>query len=184
MQTRESWRILPLLGGAALALAAQSAHAEAPLDLPVSWVDDRGDRESLVPLKSGYSVLGMFYTGCRRVCPQTVLVMKDLQTALRDRGVEPEMVLVSYAAEAESPRSLASFRLTHHLDSHWHLLAGDSDHTREFAARMGLGDYHSMDEHYFHEYRILLRDPQGNEHAVDWQHRDAAAAVAALLWSR
>jgi protein SCO1/2 len=163
------------------ALASDAAPALAMTD---RWNSDQGHGEVISDLRGRYVVLSMFYTGCRRICPQTVKVMQQAQLALRKHGIEPELVLVSYAAEQESPQTLADFRSRNALDAHWHLLAGSTEQTRDFAGRVGLEHYNALDEHYFHDFSIMLVEPDGGQHMLDWHHRDVDALVAEILAHR
>lgn len=178
----------PLLPVLVLALLlpwpAFAAVMASPLTLSDSWTSDLRSTESLSTLQGRYVVLSMFYTGCRRICPQTVRVMQRAQQALRSRGIEPELVLVSYAAEQENAASLADFRTRNQLDAHWHLLAGSGEQTRDFATRLGLQNYSGMDDHIFHDFAVMLIEPDGQPHSLDWHHRDIEALVSGVLARR
>ena len=152
---------------AALALSAQGVGAS---DLPAGslyveplrWTSDTEARIELGSFRGHAVALTMFYTDCSSACPLTLAKLRELDRAFAQRGLDLQIVLVSYDSAHDTPRRLARFRRREALPSErWHLLSGGPASVERLARRLGLGSYVDLGEHIVHSFRIVLLDGDG-----------------------
>jgi protein SCO1/2 len=165
---------LPATFFAALLIAAAPAGAMQPsLDRQLSgiqWLADTGERLSFDQLKGRVIVMTMGYSGCRKTCSTSVLVLKELQSLLDRTGKQADFVVVTYDPQADTPEAWRQYRKARDLTrANWHFLSGSEGDTRRMARFLDLAYWH-YDEHIVHDFRIVLFDREGRWHReIVWQ---------------
>ena len=150
----------------ALAVLALGPAAAGPSDSlylePLRFIDDTGATVELAAFRGQPVALTMFYTECSSACPITLAKLREIERAFATRGMELQIVLVSYDSAHDNPRRLARFRQREALpEAKWHLLSGPAPSVARLARRLGLGSYVDLGEHIVHSFRIVLLDPDG-----------------------
>jgi protein SCO1/2 len=160
----------------AAASFAASAHAVAsqsdlyPAFTHVQWLSDTGNKLSLEDLKGQVIVMTMGYSGCRKTCSTSVLVLKELQSLLDRLGKTAQFVVVTYDPANDTPEAWQEYRKSRGLTRpNWHFLSGSAPDTRRMANLLDL-NFWSMDDHILHDFRIVVFD-RGGHYAkeVVWQ---------------
>jgi protein SCO1/2 len=170
----------PLIHGCGFERSAASPASATPFAAGGQWSDERGSAVSLDDFRGHPFVLTMFYTACTVRCPLTVAKLRVIDEALRKRHEDLPIVVVTLDFREDTPERLASFKKSHALPGHWHLLHGDAAHTKALAAR--LGERVSYDDaHIEHEVRFAIVGADGEIARVyqGWDF-DADDAVSAL----
>jgi len=157
-----------LIGTATPAAAARPALY--PGLANVRWLADTGDRLSFDELKGRIIVMTMGYSGCRKTCSTSVVVLKELQGLLDRLGKQAEFVIVTYDPQEDTPETWREYRRARDLTRpNWHFLSGSAGDTRRIARFLDLG-YWSYDEHILHNFRVVLFDRDGRwRREIVWQ---------------
>jgi cytochrome oxidase Cu insertion factor (SCO1/SenC/PrrC family) len=178
-------RPVQCLLGLLLALVSASASAGFALgpDLTdFAWTDSDGKPLRLSALHAPVVVMTMAYTGCRKVCGTTTLVLGDIQHRLEAMKIDADFVIVSYDPGNDGPAEWRDYRARRQLDrANWHFLTGDVRTTHKIARGLDL-DFWTYHDHIVHDFRIVLFDAQWRAVAeVDWGHIDRLDAILATL---
>jgi protein SCO1/2 len=129
--------------------------------LPQRWQDDNGKSLSLADLSGQRVVLTMAYANCHRICPMTIVALKQLQAAIDAKGGHAEFVVVGYDPANENAATWRRYRRSHHLErSNWHFVTGTVPDTAQLARQLHF-ELWKYDEHVMHDSRVLLFDAHG-----------------------
>ena len=152
--------LLGCLGPALLAVAADALDTS--LYRGGGWTDDRGRAVDLADYAGRRTALTMAYSTCKRTCSFTLKKLLALQADADRDGVAMEFVIVSYDPANDDAAAWRDYRNRHHLHrDNWHFLTAGSAQTRALAARLGLADYWSYDDHVMHDFAIVLLNREG-----------------------
>jgi|SRR5579871_25457 len=162
-----------VLSAGALAPPASAAAAPArlyPALADIRWNSDSGEPLSFDALKGQIVVMTMGYSGCRKTCSTSVLVLKELQGLLDRLGKQAQFIVVTYDPAGDTPQAWKQYRQSRDLNrANWHFLSGTTDDTRRVARMLDL-NYWSYDEHIMHDFRIVIFDRDGRWHKeIVWQ---------------
>jgi len=127
---------------------------------PWVWTDEQGKSVTFADWRGEPLVVAVFYTSCRRTCPQTLRTLRTIHTTFTRENPAAHFLLVTLDPTTHTPETLREFKNTEDLPVSWHLLMGSVDQTRDFT---DLLDIHVMDldEHFVHETKIVLFDARG-----------------------
>ena len=172
-------RIFASLIAMTAVLTLQSlAQAESPpksiLDEPLLWKDDRGEDVRLSKWSGTRVVITMSYTRCTKLCNTlTLKELKEIQARFDEKGEKAEFVIITFDPENDTPGELAAYRKRMNITApNWHYLVGSKEDTRKISGLLGLDGFWNMDDHFIHDFRILILNPSGQiEHVLDWKHR-------------
>lgn len=179
-----------LFGALALCLGTAMAQANPPepsaplpgasvyqLDAPLT--DQSGREFRLVDLRGEPVLIAMFYTSCKYVCPLIVDAMQRVERALT--GAERSqlhLVLVSFDADHDTPRTLAEIATQRHLDAaRWTLARTDATGVRQLAAVLGVQYRATADGGFNHSSIVSLLDRDGRIVARSTRMNEADAEL-------
>ena len=165
--------ITPIIVALLIAGANRPAAAEArlyPNLADIQWLADNGEHLSFDALKGQVIVMTMGYSGCRKTCSTSVLVLKALQGLLDRLGRQAQFVIVTYDPANDTPQAWQQYRKLRDLSRpNWHFLSGGSGDTRRVARLLDL-NYWTYDEHIVHDFRIVIFDREGRwRKEIVWQ---------------
>ncbi|ONC96078.1 SCO family protein [Burkholderia pseudomallei] len=166
---------LALLSAACVATAAHGADAPAAAATPpaatatdslyqanATLTDQDGKTFRLADLRGTPTLVSMFYTSCKMVCP---MLFETIGLTL-DAGGEPARKRIKVIAVTVDPDrdSVAVLRKTanaHGLDARWRLVRTDRDSTRTVAALLGIQYRKLASGEFNHSSTIVLLDADG-----------------------
>ena len=127
---------------------------------PWVWTDEQGKSVTFADWRGEPVVVAVFYTSCRRTCPQTLRTLRTIHTTFSRENPAVQFLLVTLDPTTDTPDTLREFKRSEGLPVSWHLLMGSVDQTRDFT---DLLDIHVMDldAHFVHETKIVLFDARG-----------------------
>lgn len=102
------------------------------------WTTAKGEAFKLSQLKGKKSVITLFYTSCRTICPMTVDHIKAVESALGDKAKDVRFVMVTIDPQNDKVTELKKFSDQHNVGN-WTFLAGTEAETRQLAADLTLG---------------------------------------------
>jgi protein SCO1/2 len=113
------------------------------------------------------------YTRCRKTCPMTTFkrlreIQDELSSGAQAEGASHDkpssllpVLIVTLDPAEDTPAALAKFRKEHKIVfSNWHFLTGAPATVHDLAKLIGF-DYWTMDDHIFHDYKIVRVSPAG-----------------------
>lgn len=144
------------------------AQAKAPTDknvyeIKTDWTTADGTKFNFSSLKGKKTILTLFYTSCRSICPMTVGSIKEVKKALGPKGKDVQVVMVTIDPKGDSTGRLKGFSNQHHIED-WKVVAGSSQETQNLAVELGLGfeDKPAAAElHQMHSRALVVIDEQG-----------------------
>jgi protein SCO1/2 len=136
----------------------------APLNfyaLPYPFTSDQARTVHLSEWRGKPLILTMEYSNCRFMCTTTFSKLKAIQAAADQQKIDIDFMIVSLDPKNDTPEAWKQYRISREVDrSNWHMLTGTEATTREFAALIGI-KYWSMDEHIFHDFKIVRLNANG-----------------------
>lgn len=127
------------------------------------WKTADGKKFSWKNANGKKTVLALFYTSCRSICPMTVDSMKSIEKELGESAKDVQFVLISIDEKYDKPGRLKRFARQNKIN-HWTLLSGKTKDVRNFAAKMGLGFQDkpgNEDLHQMHSRAFTFVDKKG-----------------------
>lgn len=136
---------------------------ESVYNINVKWRDQAGAPLELKAFKGTPVVLSMTYTHCTMACPMIVSEMKSIEAKLTQTKHDKTLfVLVSLDPKRDTPKRLAEFARSHHLDlKHWRLLTGSETGVRLLATALGIKYQRQENGDYIHSSVITALDKDG-----------------------
>ena len=129
--------------------------------LPNSFVDDQARAVHLSEWHGKPLILTMEYSSCRFMCTTTFSKLKAVQAAADEKKIPIDFMIVSLDPKNDTPEAWKQYRISREVErSNWHMLTGTEATTKEFASLIGI-KYWSMDEHIFHDFKIVRLNAQG-----------------------
>lgn len=102
-----------------------------------AYDNQRGEEVSLESLKGQVWLATFIFTNCVTVCPPMTYNMSDIQSMLKDKGVEDyKIVAFSVDPEVDTPEKLQEYIENYNVvdESKWELLTGyTQEHISQFA---------------------------------------------------
>lgn len=180
---RLAWAIFgPALFCTIVAAAGPVQTPDSLHSLPLVWQDQAGRSPVRLSDFSGKTVvLTLAYTECRRICPNTTYrKMRQIQAALKLRGIQAEYVVVTLDPANDTPERLAIFKSRFEgADDHWHFLTAELTTIRRLAEAVNF-KFWQVDSHVAHDFRIFLVDGSGTiRRTMDWDQSDVKAFTGA-----
>ncbi|MFB1082762.1 SCO family protein [Jeotgalibacillus sp. JSM ZJ347] len=125
-----------LLIAASLLLTACGSEPDGPPVSGFTYTDQHGEAFSSSELEGKVWIADFIFTNCDTVCPPMTYKMADVQSTLKERGLDAEIVSFSVDPEVDTPDKLAEFlaQFTED-DSNWHMLTGYEQEEIETFAR-------------------------------------------------
>lgn len=132
-------------------------------NLESEWRDQAGEARTLGSLGGRVQVVAMVYTHCGRTCPQVLLDMKRIESAVAGpHAGEVGFVLVSIDPERDTPEQLAAFARGARLDpARWTLLSGSDADVLELAALLGVKYRREGPAEFSHSNVLTVLDRAG-----------------------
>lgn len=164
----------------AFAIGACGQAACAPINfyaLPYSFTNDYARTVHLSDWRGKPLILTMEYSNCRFMCTTTFSTMKAIQAAADRKKLAIDFMIISLDPKNDTPQAWRQYRISRGIDrDNWHLLTGDESTTREFAALIGI-KYWYMDEHIFHDFKIVRLNAQGEIEKALTNYSDEPASL-------
>lgn len=129
---------------------------------PLKWKTADGKSFELKELMGKKSIITLFYTSCRTICPMTVDNLKEVEAALGDKAKDVEFVLVTIDPQ-DGQKQLKEFKEKHGINR-WKVVSGSVKATRQLAADLGIGygDKPGATElHQMHSLAYVVVDEKG-----------------------
>ncbi|MGA9665451.1 MAG: SCO family protein [Gallionella sp.] len=147
-----------------LACAAPFAALGLPLNLysvPDSLVNDRNETVHLSDWRGKPLILTMEHSNCRFSCSVTFSKLKSIQTLADQKNIKIDFMIISVDPRNDTPAAWRQYRKSRDVErNNWHLLTGSEAATKVIANLLGI-KYWYMDEHVFHDFKILRLNAQG-----------------------
>jgi protein SCO1/2 len=129
--------------------------------VPYSFTNDRAQTVHLSEWRGKPLILTMEYSNCRFMCTVTFSKMKAIQAAADQKKMQIDFMIISLDPKNDTPQAWQQYRISREVErSNWHLLTGSEVTTKEFAALIGI-KYWTMDEHIFHDFKIVRLNAKG-----------------------
>lgn len=132
--------------------------------LSSSWRNQDGEAVKIESFRGRPVVLAMAYTGCTYTCPLVVAKVKEIESAMKSKGVaDYRIVMASFDTKGDRPKDTKAYMKKKGLDpARWVWLSADDDKTvRELAAALGVTYSKSGKKDFAHSNQITLLDSEG-----------------------
>ncbi|HLJ83127.1 MAG TPA: SCO family protein [Candidatus Eremiobacteraceae bacterium] len=125
-----------------------------------SLVDQTGAHRSLRDFRGDTLVIGFIYTSCKDECPLVTAKFSALESRLPQAGFH--LIEVTVDPERDTPRVLAAYAKTHHVDAaRWTLLTGSATAIALFERALGVSAIDDGRGTIVHNDRTIIVDGQG-----------------------
>ncbi len=136
----------------------------APLDLysvPYPFTNDRNETVHLSEWRGKPLILTMEHSNCRFQCSVTFSKLKSIQTLADQKNLKIDFMIISLDPKNDTPGAWRQYRISRGVErSNWHLLTGSEATTRAIADLLGI-KYWFMEEHVFHDFKIMRLNANG-----------------------
>jgi protein SCO1 len=163
---KPGWRLPYPLAAILFALAtlAPLPARSIPLDLysaPYPFTNDRGETVHLSEWRGKPLILTMEHSNCRFSCTVTFSKLKAIQTLADQKNLKIDFMIISLDPKNDTPQAWRQYRISREVErSNWHLLTGSEATTKAIANLLGI-KYWFMEEHVFHDFKIVRLNAQG-----------------------
>lgn len=167
-----------LAGSDAVRSAAGSLY-----DLPVTLVDQDGQKVGLDVFKGSPVVTSLFYSSCNYSCPILIDSLKKMEAGLPAAvRARTRFLLISFDPAHDTPAVLKKLAADHRLDlTRWKLVSPPSDRVRDIAALLDTS-YRALPGGGFnHTSGLTLVDHAGAIVIQEEGPAQAAPSIAARL---
>lgn len=129
---------------------------------PTEWTTSTGTKLKLSTLEGKKTVLALFYTECRAICPMTVESLKGMEKALGEKAKDVNFVLVSIDPRIDTPKKLDAYVKKHKIEN-WKIIKSDEAATRKLAGDLNIGfsDKPGGDVHQMHSRAFAFINEKG-----------------------
>jgi protein SCO1 len=154
------------IGGVLLALAALASFPawSAPASLynvPDPFINDKSETVHLSEWRGKPLILTMEHSNCRFQCSVVISKMKAIQTLADQKKLNIDFMIISLDPKNDTPQAWQQYRTSRELErNNWHLLTGSEDTTKVIANLLGI-KYWFMEEHVFHDFKIVRLNANG-----------------------
>lgn len=108
-------------------------------------------------------VVAMVYTSCQMACPMMIKKLKKIESKLKEIGMEPQFVVVSFDSKFDTTERLASFRKNHSITgTNWTLMVGSEKDTRFLSNLLEIRfSRNPKDQTISHDNKVVFLDEKG-----------------------
>jgi protein SCO1/2 len=135
-----------------------------PLDLysvPYPFTNDRSETVHLSEWRGKPLILTMEHSNCRFQCSIIFSKLKAIQALADQRNLKIDFMIISLDPKNDTPEAWRQYRISREVDrSNWHLLTGSEATTKVIADMLGI-KYWFMEEHVFHDFKIVRLNANG-----------------------
>ncbi len=147
-----------------LACLASASASAAPLNLyavPDAFTNDRNETVHLSDWRGKPMILTMEHSNCRFSCSVTFSKLKAIQTLADAKKLQIDFMIISLDPSNDTPQAWRQYRVSRGVErNNWHLLTGSEATTKQVANLLGI-KYWFMDEHVFHDFKIVRLNASG-----------------------
>ena len=161
-----AWRIPYGLAAILLALAALTPFPARSdpfslYDVPNPFINDKNETVHLSEWRGKPLILTMEHSNCRFSCTVTFSKLKSIQTLADQKNLKIDFMIISLDPKNDTPEAWRQYRISREVErSNWHLLTGSEATTKEIANLLGI-KYWFMEEHVFHDFKIVRLNTKG-----------------------
>jgi protein SCO1/2 len=132
-------------------------------NLDDAWTTSEGKSFHLRDLAGKPTVVAMFYTSCKDVCPLIVVNMKKIERALPpDLLGKVQFAAFSFDTERDTTEKLKEYAVVRHIDSpSWLLARSDSGAVRRLSVALGIKYKKLRAGDFEHDTLITILDRNG-----------------------
>ena len=162
MSSPSGW--MRLAGMLALWLSCSGAAQAHPslFTIGESWLDENGQRVTLMQWRGRPTVVAMEYSACRFICSVYWRRLVQIQAEADRRGLALEFVILSIDPEHDTPAAWREYRKARELNrANWHFLTGSRAMTTRAAALLGVRWWYDED-HLMHDFKVVRLDADGS----------------------
>jgi len=161
-----AWHLPNVMGAILLVLASLLTFPAwcAPISfysVPYPFVNDRGETVHLSDWRGKPMILTMEHSTCRFSCSISISKLKTIQALADQEKLNIDFMIISIDPRNDTPETWRQFRVSRDEErSNWHLLTGTEATTKQFANLLGI-NYWYMEEHVFHDFKIVRLNANG-----------------------
>lgn len=128
---------------------------------PYPFVNDKDETVHLSDWRGKPLILTMEHSNCRFSCSVTFSKLKAIQTLADQKKLNIDFMIISLDPKNDTPEAWRQFRISREVErSNWHLLTGSEATTKAIADLLGI-KYWFMEEHVFHDFKIVRLNADG-----------------------
>ena len=163
---KAAWRLPNMMKAILLAFATLAPLPAwcVPLSLysvPYAFTNDRSETVHLSEWRGKPLILTMEHSNCRFQCSVTFSKLKAIQTLADQKNLKIDFMIISLDPKNDTPQAWRQYRISREVDrSNWHLLTGSEATTKVIADLLGI-KYWFMEEHVFHDFKIVRLNANG-----------------------
>jgi cytochrome oxidase Cu insertion factor (SCO1/SenC/PrrC family) len=129
--------------------------------VPYPFINDRGETVHLSDWRGKPMILTMEHSTCRFSCSISISKLKTIQALADQKNLKIDFMIISIDPRNDTPETWRQFRVSRDEQrSNWHLLTGTEATTKQFANLIGI-NYWYMEEHVFHDFKIVRLNANG-----------------------
>jgi cytochrome oxidase Cu insertion factor (SCO1/SenC/PrrC family) len=125
-----------------------------------TWIDEKGRKVHLSDWNNKKVILSMIYTSCKRTCPVTLQVLKNIQKEMTEKKENYEFLVITLDPTQDDPETLKKFKESKANFNNWHFLWGEEKDLNEVGRKLGF-EFYEDTGHIVHDLRILAIDESG-----------------------
>jgi cytochrome oxidase Cu insertion factor (SCO1/SenC/PrrC family) len=145
--------------------------------VPYPFTDDRGETVHLSDWRGKPMILTMEHSTCRFSCSISISKLKTIQALADQKKIKIDFMIISIDPRNDTPETWRQFRVSRDLErSNWHLLTGTGVTTKLFANLFGM-NYWYMEEHVFHDFKIVRLNANGEIEKMITDYDDDAETL-------
>ena len=163
---KKPWRLPYSLAAILFALASLLSFPAwcSPISyyaVPYPFTDDHDQTVHLSDWRGKPMILTMEHSTCRFSCSISISKLKTIQALADQQHINIDFMIISIDPRNDTPETWRQFRVSREVErSNWHLLTGDETTTQRFASLIGI-KYWYMEEHVFHDFKIVRLNANG-----------------------
>jgi protein SCO1 len=145
--------------------------------MPDPFTNDRGETVHLSEWRGKPLILTMEHSTCRFSCSIIISKLKAIQALADQKNLKIDFMIVSIDPRNDTPETWRQFRVSRDVErSNWHLLTGSKATTKQFANLIGI-NYWYMEEHVFHDFKIVRLNANGEIEKAITDYGDEADSL-------
>ena len=130
-------------------------------NVPYSFVNDKDETVHLSDWRGKPLIITMEHSNCRFSCSVTFSKLKAIQDLADQKKIQIDFMIISLDPKNDTPEAWRQYRISREVDrNNWHLLTGSEATTKAIADLLGI-KYWFMEEHVFHDFKIVRLNAQG-----------------------
>lgn len=129
--------------------------------VPYPFTNDRNETVHLSEWRGKPLILTMEHSDCRFQCSVIFSKLKAIQTLADRKNLKIDFMIISLDPKNDTPEAWRQYRISREVDrNNWHLLTGSEATTKAIADLLGI-KYWFMEEHVFHDFKIVRLNANG-----------------------